>query len=39
MASKPLTTTIISEPLISTSEIQTDTTEPFQLEVLALYYL
>ncbi|CAG8741032.1 13253_t:CDS:2 [Rhizophagus irregularis] len=36
MASEPLGTTISNEPLTGTSEIQTDTSEPFQLEVLAL---
>ena len=39
MASKPSSTTITSEPLTSISEIQTDTSEPSQLEVLALNYL
>ena len=39
MTSEPLSTTIASEPLTSTSEIQTDTFEPFQLEVFALNYL
>ncbi|PKK59737.1 hypothetical protein RhiirC2_794404 [Rhizophagus irregularis] len=39
MASEPLGTTISNEPLTSTSEIQTDTSESFQLEVLALNYL
>ena len=37
--SEPSSTTIASEPLTSTSEIQTDTSKPFQLEVLALNYL
>src|SRR4051794_41035269 len=37
--SEPSSTTIASEPSTSTSEIQTDTTEPSQLEVLALNYL
>jgi hypothetical protein len=37
--SEPSSTTIASEPLTSTSEIQTDTSEPSQLEVLALNYL
>ncbi|GBB88666.1 hypothetical protein RclHR1_15220007 [Rhizophagus clarus] len=39
MTSEPSSTTIASEPLTSTSEIQTDTSEPSQLEVLALNYL
>ncbi|PKC69969.1 hypothetical protein RhiirA1_414927 [Rhizophagus irregularis] len=39
MASEPSSTTIASEPSTSTSEIQTDTSEPSQLEVLALNYL
>ena len=39
MASEPSSTTIPSEPSTSTSEIQTDTSEPSQLEVLALNYL
>ncbi|RGB34394.1 hypothetical protein C1646_815401 [Rhizophagus diaphanus] len=34
MASKPSSATIASEPLTSTSEIQTDTLEPSQLEYL-----
>ncbi|POG73381.1 hypothetical protein GLOIN_2v1772626 [Rhizophagus irregularis DAOM 181602=DAOM 197198] len=38
-ASEPSSTTIISELLTSASEIQTDTSEPSQLEVLALNYL
>ncbi|PKC63925.1 hypothetical protein RhiirA1_396447 [Rhizophagus irregularis] len=37
--SEPSSTTIASEPSTSTSEIQTDTSEPSQLEVLALNYL
>ena len=37
--SEPSSTTIASEPSTSTSEIQTDTPEPSQLEVLALNYL
>ena len=36
MTSEPSSTTIASKPSTSTSEIQTDTSEPFQLEVLAL---
>ncbi|CAG8618804.1 10391_t:CDS:2 [Funneliformis mosseae] len=36
IASKPLNTTIASEPSTNTLEIQTDTSKPFQLEVLAL---
>ncbi|CAI2187446.1 19314_t:CDS:2 [Funneliformis geosporum] len=39
MASEPSSATIASEPSTSTSEIQTDTSEPPQLEVLALIYL
>ncbi|PKK58042.1 hypothetical protein RhiirC2_796950, partial [Rhizophagus irregularis] len=39
MASEPSSATIASEPSTSTSEIQTDTSEPSQLEVLALNYL
>ena len=39
MASEPSSTTIASEPSTSTSEIQTNTPEPSQLEVLALNYL
>ncbi|GBC53923.1 uncharacterized protein OCT59_017215 [Rhizophagus irregularis] len=39
MASEPSSTTIASEPSASTSEIQTDTTEPSQLKALALHYL
>ncbi|GBB86333.1 hypothetical protein RclHR1_12760001, partial [Rhizophagus clarus] len=39
MTSEPSSTTIASEPSTSTSEIQTDTSEPSQLEVLALNYL
>ena len=39
MASEPSSATIASEPSTSTSEIQTDTPEPSQLEVLALNYL
>ncbi|GET57630.1 uncharacterized protein OCT59_015181 [Rhizophagus irregularis] len=39
MASEPLSATIASEPSTSTSEIQTNTPEPSQLEVLALNYL
>ena len=39
MASEPSSVTIASEPSTSTSEIQTDTPEPSQLEVLALNYL
>ncbi|CAG8551575.1 11571_t:CDS:2 [Cetraspora pellucida] len=39
MASEPSSATIASEPLTGTSEIQTDTSEPSQLEVLALNYL
>src|SRR3954451_3019079 len=39
MASEPSSTTIASEPSTSTSEIQADTSEPSQLEVLALNYL
>src|SRR3954452_911560 len=38
MASEPSSATIASEPS-TTSEIQTDTSEPSQLEVLALNYL
>ncbi|PKK56304.1 hypothetical protein RhiirC2_721948 [Rhizophagus irregularis] len=34
MASEPLGITISNEPLTSTSEIQTDTSEPFQLEIM-----
>ena len=34
MASEPSSATIASEPSTSTSEIQTDTSEPSQLEVL-----
>ncbi|CAB5357579.1 unnamed protein product [Rhizophagus irregularis] len=39
IASEPSSTTITSEPSTSASEIQTDTSEPSQLEVLALNYL
>ena len=39
MASEPSSATIASEPSTSTSEIQTNTPEPSQLEVLALNYL
>jgi hypothetical protein len=39
MASEPSSATIASESSTSTSEIQTDTSEPSQLEVLALNYL
>src|SRR5436190_24379829 len=39
MTSEPSSTTIASEPSTSTSEIQTDTSEPSQLKVLALNYL
>ncbi|PKY32590.1 hypothetical protein RhiirB3_420230, partial [Rhizophagus irregularis] len=39
MASEPSSATIASEPSTGTSEIQTDTSEPSQLEVLALNYL
>ena len=39
MASEPSSTTIANELSTSTSEIQTDTSEPSQLEVLALNYL
>ena len=39
MASELSSATIASEPSTSTSEIQTDTSEPSQLEVLALNYL
>src|SRR5436190_12604838 len=39
MASEPSSATIASELSTSTSEIQTDTSEPSQLEVLALNYL
>ncbi|RIA80883.1 hypothetical protein C1645_791633, partial [Glomus cerebriforme] len=39
MASEPSSATIASEPSTSTSEIQTNTSEPSQLEVLALNYL
>jgi len=39
MASEPSSITIASEPSTSASEIQTDTSEPSQLEVLALNYL
>ncbi|CAI2176231.1 10195_t:CDS:2 [Funneliformis geosporum] len=39
MASEPSSATITSEPSTSTSEIQTYTSEPSQLEVLALNYL
>src|SRR5437764_4539606 len=38
MASEPLSATIANEPS-TTLEIQTDTSEPSQLEVLALNYL
>ncbi|CAG8727023.1 6460_t:CDS:2, partial [Funneliformis mosseae] len=34
MASEPSSATIASEPLTSTSEIQTDTSEPSQLKYL-----
>ncbi|GES98559.1 hypothetical protein GLOIN_2v1470034 [Rhizophagus clarus] len=37
--SEPLSATIASEPLTSTSEIQTDYSESFQLKVLILNYL
>jgi hypothetical protein len=39
MASKPSSATIVSKPSTSASEIQTDTSEPSQLKVLALNYL
>src|ERR1044071_6201408 len=39
MTSEPSSTTIASEPSISTSETQADTTEHSQLEALALNYL
>ncbi|CAG8694605.1 10194_t:CDS:2, partial [Funneliformis caledonium] len=39
MASESSNVTIASKPLTSTSEIQTDTFKPFQLEVFALNYL
>src|SRR5947207_3624971 len=39
MTSEPSSATITSEPSASTSEIQTNTPEPSQLEVLALNYL
>ncbi len=39
MTSEPSSITIASEPSISTSEIQIDTSKPSQLEVLALNYL
>src|SRR3954454_16733885 len=39
MASELSSATIASEPSTSASEIQTDTSEPSQLEVLALNYL